>query len=359
MGWQDRGYNKSEGGFTSDYFNNPVALLSMSVPFGTWFGVRVRLHFWLLLSFLLIYIRNLSGGDLVTPTIECVLMLVALLCHEFGHRIFARWVGGSHDEFMLWPPGGMIPPNAPPFPGAYFVANVGGIVANLVLIAASIGAMAVLGAVAHSAIAWQPLGFLFGFAPVHPGSALLFAVGCLSIFVGVNVGIIGINLLPYYWFDGGPLLQAILWPFTGHYRAINVTCIVGMVIAVPMVFVSLMAGIFGLLGALFWGLLFYSSYTKRQQLKAAGPQELEDAIAWSASYSGSGSEGTTRRKKIKKRWFNAARKRAKLEQQEQAKIDAILAKVKEKGLHSLTWGEKRTLKKATERQRQRDLANRY
>ena len=43
---------------------------------------------------------------------------------------------------------------------------------------------------------------------------------------------------------------------------------------------------------------------------------------------------------------------------EQAKIDTILAKVKERGLHSLTWWEKRALKKATERQRERDLANR-
>jgi len=39
-------------------------------------------------------------------------------------------------------------------------------------------------------------------------------------------------------------------------------------------------------------------------------------------------------------------------------IDAILAKVKQKGLHSLSWWEKRALKKATERQRQRDLASR-
>ena len=360
MGWQDRGYNKSGGGFTSDYFNNPIALLSMSVPFGTWFGIRVRLHFWLLLSFFLTYIAAVRSGDLLTPTIQCALTLVALLCHEFGHRIFAQWVGGSHDEFMLWPAGGMIPPNAPPFPGPYFVAHVGGIVANAILVGLSIGAMVLLNAGLHASNLWQPFGFLLGFAPIHSSSAMAFAVTCLSMFVGVNVGIIAVNLLPYYWFDGAPLLQSILWPFTGHYQSINVTCIVGMVIAVPMAFLSLLAGIFGLLGALFWGLLFYSSYTKRQQLKATGPQELEDAIAWSASYSGSsgGAEGTTRRKKIKKRWFNAARKRARLEQQEQAKIDTILAKVKEKGLHSLTWGEKRTLRRATERQRQRDLANR-
>ena len=43
------------------------------------------------------------------------------------------------------------------------------------------------------------------------------------------------------------------------------------------------------------------------------------------------------------------------EQAEQARIDAILDKVSAHGMQSLTWWEKRTLRKATERQRHRDL----
>ena len=43
------------------------------------------------------------------------------------------------------------------------------------------------------------------------------------------------------------------------------------------------------------------------------------------------------------------------ERDEQADIDAILAKVSAKGMQSLSWRERRTLKQATERQRQRDL----
>lgn len=42
------------------------------------------------------------------------------------------------------------------------------------------------------------------------------------------------------------------------------------------------------------------------------------------------------------------------EQAEQRQIDAILAKVSAQGMQSLTWLEKRTLKKATEHQRKRD-----
>jgi membrane associated rhomboid family serine protease len=49
-----------------------------------------------------------------------------------------------------------------------------------------------------------------------------------------------------------------------------------------------------------------------------------------------------------------ALKLAKAEREEQRRIDQILAKVSANGMHSLTWLEKRTLKKATERQRERD-----
>ena len=44
------------------------------------------------------------------------------------------------------------------------------------------------------------------------------------------------------------------------------------------------------------------------------------------------------------------------ERDEQETIDRILAKVHEKGMNSLSWSERRALKRATERQRQADLA---
>jgi hypothetical protein len=44
------------------------------------------------------------------------------------------------------------------------------------------------------------------------------------------------------------------------------------------------------------------------------------------------------------------------EQREQEQIDRILEKVHVSGMNSLSWAERRTLKKATDRQRQRDNA---
>ena len=46
-----------------------------------------------------------------------------------------------------------------------------------------------------------------------------------------NIGVMWASLLPYYWFDGGHLLQSVLWPWTGRRRSIIVTCIIGMVLS--------------------------------------------------------------------------------------------------------------------------------
>jgi hypothetical protein len=163
-----------------------------------------------------------------------------------------------------------------------------------------------------------------------------------------------INLFPCFWFDGGHLWQAVLWPFLGQWKAGLITCLAGMVLATPLFVLSLRS--LNPLGMLMWALVFADCFRRRRILKATGPAMVDDDDAGIYGYPGV-TETKTRRK-IKKRWVNAARKRALADQAQQAKIDAILAKVKDKGLHSLSWWEKRTLRKATERQRQQDLAGR-
>jgi hypothetical protein len=157
--------------------------------------------------------------------------------------------------------------------------------------------------------------------------------------------------------DGGRLLQGLLWFKLGYYRSTMIACGVGMVGAVLMVM---------------WGIPHFFSwygqiliiiglnslmicYTTRLALKAAGPYEMEeDSTDYSAAYE---IEPTRRRKRSRwsvRRAAKRARKLAMEEQNERARIDAILAKVSAHGMNSLSWWEKRTLKKATEHQRQRD-----
>ena len=88
---------------------------------------------------------------------------------------------------------------------------------------------------------------------------------------------------------------------------------------------------------------FAACYQQLRILKETESESDEDAYDLSAAWDNPRTPRS--KKKGRKRWLKSARKRALKDQAEQAKIDAILAKVKEKGLHSLTWWEKRALKK--------------
>jgi hypothetical protein len=325
LAWQDRDYYRGGGG-AGDYLSNPAAILGLSVPFGTWLGVRVRLHFWLLVTAAICIASVLNGVRFVVAVLYLLLLLVALMLHDFGHRLFAQWAGGQLDEFMLWPAGGLIFPTMPSGARPMFVGHVGGMVVNALLAGGSIGLLALHGY--SFPIILNPLAGLGG--PMFPSdlSEALF-IDALFIFAQINCGLVLVNLLPYYWFDGGYLLQSIFWPFLGGNSALNVTCIIGMILAVPMFVLALTQG--SLLGMVMWVLLFSSSYTARTSMQVVEDYPLTESVP-------------------RHRWQNrnlareAARRR-----REEAKIDAILAKVSAHGMHSLTWWEKRTLRKGSQR----------
>ncbi|MGD0462626.1 MAG: DUF6576 domain-containing protein [Tepidisphaeraceae bacterium] len=327
MAWQDRDYNR--GGGAGDYLSNPAALLSLSVPFGAWFGVRVRLHFWLLLTVAFLLADLFNRAPPLVVGIQIVLLLAALLVHDFGHRIFAQSVGGQLDEFMLWPMGGMIFPTVPPGPWAMFVGHIGGIIANLLLAAGSIILLRVREEF------WfipplNPLSILDGsmFHGMYLGHDLL-SVGLLS-FAAINSALALGNFLPYFWFDGGCLLQSILWPFLGGMAALNVTCIIGMILAVPMFALSLAQR--NIMGLVFWAFLFASSYSARQTMQV--PEAPEAATGWRS-----------------RRWAKSSSRALAKRRRVERKIDAILAKVSAQGMHSLTWWEKRTLRSGSKKLR--------
>ncbi len=327
VAWQDRDYNR--GGGTGDFLSNPAGILSLSIPFFALGAVRVRLHFWLLLTIVFTLASLFNGEHFVVVIIQIAMLLAALLLHDFGHRVFTQWVGGTHDQFMLWPVGGLEFPKPPPGAWPLFVAFVGGIAVNLLL---GIGSIALLYTRGINFIPpLNPLANLGGGMFFPSGSDQTLLVVSLMSFAMINCGLVLGNLLPYFWFDGGYLLRSLLWPFLGASGALNVTCIIGMILAVPMFALALRAG--SLMGLIFWALLFSSSYTARHTMAAMEP-EFEYA-------------GDPRRNWNRSSHSSELAKRRKLEQ----KIDKILAKVSAQGMHSLTWWEKRTLRKGSQKLR--------
>ena len=357
MGWRDRDYYRGREA-AYGFFARPSSALGWSVPFGTFRSFYIRLHFWFLL-WALFWVVGIIRSQVPLYYIPAGLgtLLVILLIHEFGHRILAQRVGGNHWEFVLWPLGGMSPPQAPPTPWATFVANIGGILFTIP-IAVAVG-FALL-RLPHVATSWHLVP-----TPFQPLAVLTFYGGAggalpqLGVFVlaralEFSAAIVVINFFPCYWFDGGRIWESILWPSLGRYRATTITCMAGMVLAVPFFLLSLWGTDF--LGLIVWALIFSDCFNRRREMITAGPGALEEeSYAYSAMDTGDDDRPRRRRGGW---WQRNAAKKARQERVEQQKIDAILEKVHLHGLHSLTWLEKRTLKKATERQRQREVAER-
>jgi Zn-dependent protease len=355
MGWEDRSYYREGRGTSGGVLN---WILSGSAPLFTAFGIRVRAHSSLVILAPLVLIFGFGGiGFTWQDRVAFVgaLFLVVLL-HEFGHCFTARWVGGHAEDILMSPLGGLAMASPPRRPLPTFLTIAGGPAVNVLicLVAGvylvSIGFRVPLDLFNFSNPLstgnYQRLGYIYYHYPylVHIGQFVfqLFAV---------SWGLFLFNLLPMYPLDGGQMLQAILWPHVGYYKSMKFSAVTGMVGAGALAIVGIYSG--SMLMVFIAISCFMTCFNLNQQLKYAGPGGIDapDEVDYSASIYAK--DPKPRRKR--KGWF--ARRAATLEEEraEQQKIDAILAKVSAHGMNSLTWLEKRALRRATERQRKRDL----
>lgn len=353
MGWQDRPYYRDRSASSG----NPLLwLFTGSFPVFTAFGVRVRMHAAMLLLIVLLLATSAFDGPhaMANSMAGSVALFIVVLLHEYGHCFAARWVGGEAHEILLWPLGGLAFPDVPRRPWPNLVTAAGGPLVNVAI------------CLVIAAVSW-----LMSFHKVHlmvnplTRNVELPAMGQLHLYVwmymwwiySISWGLLLFNLLPVFPLDGGQILRALLWFKLRYYRATIIACVVGMVGAVLMVMYGLtqIGSWFGLLLAFIGVSCFMQCYQTRAMMKAAGPWEFEDeGIDYSASL-WHPDDHPKKHKKLSRRAVRRLRRQAQAEEQEQAQIDAILAKVSAHGMHSLTWRERRALRKATERQRRREI----
>jgi Zn-dependent protease len=279
------------------------------------------------------------GGVSNTLTFAGILFGIVLL-HEFGHCIASKSVGGNPDEILIYPLGGLAYSGAPNRPWARFVTVAGGPLVNVLICVITGGALI---AMSHSAAAipWNPLhDRLLSFIPTTWTAYYLWWI------FTVSYALLLFNLWPVFPLDGGQMLQSLLWVKFGYYKSMIFACITGMIGAVVMAALGLTSRELLLIAIAISG--FMTCYQMYYATRAAGPYEATDEPSYDL-------RPTHPRRRHLSRWaIWRARKLVREEQIEQVKIDAILAKVSAHGMHSLTWWEKRTLRKATARQRERD-----
>lgn len=350
MAWQDRHYYRDQGASS-----NPLLwLLSGSIPLFTAFGIRVRMHVSLLLLIVLtLATASTSVGIGVQNAITgSAILFGIILLHEFGHCFAARSVGGDANEILMWPLGGLAYANAPNRAWPQFVTAAGGPLVNVFICLFTAAVLLIINWHATD-FTWNPLSHKFHIPYGNPAAYYLW-----WIFI-VSWALLLFNLVPVFPLDGGRIFQTLLWFKLGYYRATMIAAVVGMCGSVLM-------AIFGLTQLGSWsGLLlicigascFMTCYMLRAQLKAAGPWDFqdEDGTDYSASLWTPEQDKPKRAKKLSRRAVRRLRRQQQAEEAEQAQIDAILAKVSAHGMQSLTWSERRALRKATERQRRREV----
>ena len=110
--------------------------LTWSLPLGRMFGVPVRVHVLFPLLVLAVVLRpavmkDFLPGTWIDVAMVMGLLFVAVLLHEGGHCLGARFMDGDAHEILIWPLGGLAYVEVPHTPRANFVTTAMGPLVNL------------------------------------------------------------------------------------------------------------------------------------------------------------------------------------------------------------------------------------
>jgi stage IV sporulation protein FB len=355
MSWEERDYanlgsGRGTGGFGMyslgggrRFADNP---LNWSPTIGRLFGIRVRVHIIFIIYCLFELIAPAAG--FLWSLQWLVVLFGSVFLHELGHCFAARRVGGSADEVLMWPLGGLASVDAPQRPWPQFVTVIWGPLVN-VMIALTAGAILLAGPAELSIRGVNPLEWMN--FPNGLGEAGLL----LLLIFSINVGLFIFNLFPMYPMDGGRMLHCALWNYVGRRRGTMITTTVGMVAAIGLGLYGLATAHYLLLAIAFMGYL--TCYQERILIRAgSGESDYGEGFDYAGAYSTPARAAQPKRKGFVARWReNSQRRRREARQQEQLQlelsVDQILDKVHREGMQSLTRREKQILEEASRRQR--------
>jgi Zn-dependent protease len=186
-------------------------------------GVDVFLHWsWFLVATYEISTHSKRYSSVVFPVLEYLALFLIVLLHEYGHALACRQVGGTANQIVLWPLGGVAYVNPPPRPGATLWSIAAGPLVNVVLLPV----FSVLGILNRS----------MGWAATMPNAHLLLR----SVWF-INFGLLLFNLLPIYPLDGGQILRSLLWFVLGRARSLMVATILGFIGVAGFIMLALWA----------------------------------------------------------------------------------------------------------------------
>ena len=343
MAWDERSHYRNRRGASADAIPSGFGIL----PLGSIRNVRIRAHSTLGIFFLVVLGGYGFSGyhahyPLAMRVISMGLWSALLVVHEMAHCMAARWTGGGAHQVVFWPLGGLSFPQSTHKPISTFLTALAGPVANLLVM---LLAALLLHRMGH-AIPWNPLNPARQFdGRLSDPAIYLWWIVAISGFLGV------VNLIPVYPLDGAWVFKSLFQPILGELGAARVMLGGGLFLGFVLSIFCLIFSKYLLFSAL--AFMCISGYLYFNLLRDTVKPEDWNEAPYPVGYMEAVPKPRTRNRRHGA--FKRARKIALREKAERDRIDQILAKVSTGGLQSLTWLERRTLRKATERQRQREL----
>ncbi len=174
-------------------------------------GIEVFLHWsWFIVGAFEINNRSDHYSSITWNILEYLSLFLIVLLHEFGHSLACRQVGGSANQIVLWPLGGVAFVSPPPRPGATLWSIAAGPLVNVVLFPLLVGGY------------W--LARTSGWEQSNPD-----AFNYLTAVSVINGALLVFNMIPVYPLDGGQILRSLLWYVMGRGRSLLVSTLIGFV----------------------------------------------------------------------------------------------------------------------------------
>ena len=328
---------------------NPA--LDFAFSLGSVGGITIRVSYFFPLLIVVCLVRlGIPLGLIVSA-----LLVGSVLLHELAHIWGARATGGSGDEILLWPLGGLAMVRTAPSTSARIITSLMGPLANLAICLACLPAT------------WKAKQLQAALYPLElPGVDLQTNWGTATqiIAFSLNWTLFLINLLPILPFDGGQVVVTILERqrprLESRLKAVVISLVGGVIVAFAglamdsTALVTLSTFIFLLNLDDFWrtrigmlmqsggesdsGFMGYDFSQGYTSLERGGEDEAEGE---ETPVQPSVSAREERRRK------REAEERAAAEQ----RLDELLDKVHKNGMDSLTDEERRFLQQASSRYR--------
>lgn len=340
-----------------------------TLNFGRWAGVHVRVHAsFLVLAICTLFLATQSAdaGFRWICGAALVLLLISVAVHESGHVLATLRVGGRTDLVTLSPLGGFWQGFLPRDPHCELLVALAGPTANL---AVCLVCAAILMVVEKADL----VGLLH---PLHPKGIDLTTLSVaeirelvLKLTFWLNWLLALVNFLPARPFDGGRMLHAILWPALGYRtaaltvaRLATVTAFVLCLVAWALAANHVPPSWSWLALVLLAVLIYFAAGTESNRSESEPAEDGVLGYDFSQGYTSlQRDESATRHERhtgLVQQWLSrrrAVRERMRLEQEkaEEARVDAILARLHETGIDRLSPEDRALLHRVSARYRNR------